>query len=1145
MKMPIVHTVHRGPLLILLWIAASLAITAHGTEYFVAFDGNDAADGTTESTAFATVQRGVNALQAGDTLTILPGEYVGSVFRDGIGGPDADTVIRAAIPGTVILRGDVPAPEFKPLDGFRFVYVADFKADEAVRGINEWDTLTILPNAVDYQSLEFVPGRFFYDAEAGKLYMSTPDLTPPSQRTYTVSVNKSHGIYLRNAERVIIDGLGVTGFSTDRLLPQRDGTYGAVWSIFLRDAKNSVVRNCRSWMNGQGIGLASIAEGTGDNLITHCVAWSNNSDYGNGDRGGFTIHGDRNGRRDSIRHCTSFLNQHGVNIYLTNNLQELNDETRNRLMHNVAWGNSVLDFKIKTGYTNSHTVEYCAGPGNWVGVGNRASHCLIGSEGSSYSDDNIVLANHKDLDWDLQFADPLNHDYRLQSDSVLRGTGPDSSDPGPYPYTGNVYFVAPTGNDRSAGQSVKTAWRTLNHALRSIRAGDTLYLEPGSYWVNDSFAFDGSADKPIVIRSRGAGEAEINGNFSMTGGFVEFERIQFLNTVQLFDASSVQFKSCRFLARGTQVMQMANSTGVSIVHCQFTGFGESAIELHSSQDLFVQGTVFNNVSAPAYRLTDDSSILYRDYNAYANAENVLYQNGTIHGVGATRPGNDYYSYAIPSNQAPRATTSAHGWKSGPWRPEMPEPSQPSVTRPVVYAAAPSSVNLEWWSSVPMEYTLTWGPVDAPGKQNTESVMAYSFASHSLIGLKPDTEYFVRLDSDKPFTVWGETRDSEATSLEFTFRTPASYARDAATFYVSPGGSDDADGLTPATAWRSLNTATGRLQPGDTLLLLDGKYVETVWLRVSGEEEKPITIASAPGAKVVLSGMDRTLGEAFILPTKSHVRIDGLYFTGFSTDAGALPWRGRIKRNAVINVYGGKDVHISRCFLSGRGQGTSSGLVQAMYTSDLLVENSVVVSNMSGAIAVTASPDTTIRNCVFLHPFISVFTEIMNEPDQLFTVENSIITDNLVIKRHAPLYGIGMAKSLRENNNCYFFRPPENEKTLFRFYGAKEYDRAAEVYGGVASGFPNRMFEEATTMTLAEYKERLNPKSTSIIANPEFAGGIGVSATNSKGGPVFIPDSLSTNPDLDFPDLFATNPIVTERGIGLNPAAFAGFHFTNN
>jgi len=85
-------------------------------EYFVNKQGADGNDGKSRGQAYATIQKGVDALAAGDTLTIGPGEYPEGVKRVKLGAADADTVIRAEIRGTALLRGDVAAPAFAKVD---------------------------------------------------------------------------------------------------------------------------------------------------------------------------------------------------------------------------------------------------------------------------------------------------------------------------------------------------------------------------------------------------------------------------------------------------------------------------------------------------------------------------------------------------------------------------------------------------------------------------------------------------------------------------------------------------------------------------------------------------------------------------------------------------------------------------------------------------------------------------------------------------------------------------------------------------------------------------------------------------------------------------------------------------------------------
>ena len=189
----------------LLVMVAAVQTPSQAAEYFVSTQGDDARDGKTMATAFGTIQKGLDALAPGDTLTIGPGEYRQTARRKGLGDQDHDTLIRAAVPGTVLLRGDVPAPVFTRVKGYHFVHVADFDGD--VQAVNEVDSLKILELTTSVEEVEFTPGSSFYDAQARKLYISPSDLQDASQHQYTVSVTPVDGLHLEAAVRVTVEGL--------------------------------------------------------------------------------------------------------------------------------------------------------------------------------------------------------------------------------------------------------------------------------------------------------------------------------------------------------------------------------------------------------------------------------------------------------------------------------------------------------------------------------------------------------------------------------------------------------------------------------------------------------------------------------------------------------------------------------------------------------------------------------------------------------------------------------------------------------------------------------------------------------------------------------------------------------------------------
>ena len=91
----------KGTVLLALCTLMFGAIQAESVEYFVGKNGNDTNSGWSREDAFLTIQKGINALKPGDTLTIGRGEYFENVASANLGNDSADTVIRAEIAGTL------------------------------------------------------------------------------------------------------------------------------------------------------------------------------------------------------------------------------------------------------------------------------------------------------------------------------------------------------------------------------------------------------------------------------------------------------------------------------------------------------------------------------------------------------------------------------------------------------------------------------------------------------------------------------------------------------------------------------------------------------------------------------------------------------------------------------------------------------------------------------------------------------------------------------------------------------------------------------------------------------------------------------------------------------------------------------------
>ncbi|MBC8009514.1 MAG: hypothetical protein H7067_05415, partial [Burkholderiales bacterium] len=110
---------------------------------------------------------------------------------------------------------------------------------------------------------------------------------------------------------------------------------------------------------------------------------------------------------------------------------------------------------------------------------------------------------------------------------------------------------------------------------------------------------------------------------------------------------------------------------------------------------------------------------------------------------------------------------------------------------------------------------------------------------------------------------------------------------AGTLHVSPEGDDSHDGKSTSKAFRTLQKAADRAEPGDTVLIGEGTYGDTgeakasgssiVTLSKFGRPDAWITFKAAPGARPVL----RPKGWGGITVTGAYYIIDGITVTGYN------------------------------------------------------------------------------------------------------------------------------------------------------------------------------------------------------------------------------------------------------------------------
>lgn len=1007
-------------LICLICLAGQLA----AAEYFVSPTGNDDQAGNSLETAFATIQRGVDALAAGDTLWIGPGEYRENVVIEGLGEAGVETRIAALLPHTVILRGDREAElTFQPVPGRRFVHVAD--SPDEVLSVHEVDTLSSLKPAVSISALEFGPGRYLYDAKAGKLYVSTTDFQPPGDHHFSLGTRRGSGVLVRDSDGVVLDGLVVRGFRTpvDKAVLTMP-----VSGFMIHQSKRCVVRHAIAFFNGSGMTIQNDESG-GHNVIADSRSYANRE-------GMVAYHPSGEVIRDSL----AFANDlYGARFYGTRRGEELC-----LFQRLIAWGHPGGDYWFKgwglSGETEFAKAEQCVAFRD-VHIAQYEHGVVGGRTRRGILPTTIDLPSKQDAflaEIDRLFADPLNGDFRPQATAEIQLAGEPGGFRGPYPLPDDVFYVSPDGDDANSGLAMDQAWRSLDHAVGQLRPGATLYLGPGDHELTAPIAV-----KNVSIRGRGLATPRITGSVAMRSPEdVSWERLRFAGQVHIVAGRNLSFSSCEFAGDGP--LRVEGTRDLLLQH----NLLEVPLHLLAAQSVSL---IANRFPARRSLVTDQQEALaHRSHNSFGDEE----------------------------------VMGPFGFAAGPYREWQQQTLR--LEGPEVHSVTDTTLNLEWWTSLPAEVELSWGTT--PDCPNRETLVQTAYYNHSLTGLKPDTRYYVKLrpvrlleDADPAHRYL--LPEAEATML--TIRTAGDADREPRDLYVAPDGDDLAAGTSRQAAWQTLQYAVDQLKAGDTLWLAEGTYSGTVYFRETGTPERPISLRALPGERVTIDGKGETLTVGFVLYGKHGYRFDRLYFNGF---AGIPDNRGGAECGALL-VRGGSDLQVTRCHFS---YGWGPGMV-AEGCPDILVEDCVFMHSMSST-SFTRCPGLEVHHNVFISPLIHHLM-IGNREGETASVTHNIFGENTRGKVHIPFTGIGPAQA----NNCFYTRWPTEERPVIMGYRG----------GGV---------------TLPEY-QALAGDHGSISLDPYLAGIKGFKQGWMQGN------------RSDFDKLFASHPEVVRRGIGLRPASF--------
>lgn len=105
--------------------------------------------------------------------------------------------------------------------------------------------------------------------------------------------------------------------------------------------------------------------------------------------------------------------------------------------------------------------------------------------------------------------------------------------------TGNIYYIAPNGNDHSSG-TLEAPWRTFDKAASEVKPGDTVFVRGGIYHESAKFTTSGTSTLPIkilafppekpIIDGYGTIPGEGSALFSLKGDYIYASGIEVRNS---------------------------------------------------------------------------------------------------------------------------------------------------------------------------------------------------------------------------------------------------------------------------------------------------------------------------------------------------------------------------------------------------------------------------------------------------------------------------------------------------------------------------------------------------------------------------------------------------------------------------------------
>jgi len=425
--------------------------------------------------------------------------------------------------------------------------------------------------------------------------------------------------------------------------------------------------------------------------------------------------------------------------------------------------------------------------GFWAASGNIAAHNNMWNVSNPYTGG--ITDSAGGISVDPEFTNPAVDDYRLQQSSLCIDAGMDlgysyeglSPDMGALETTSGprVYHVATDGNDDNNGLTAGTAWASIDN-------GDLKsLLVPGDTVLIHAGVYVVTA----TLRFTTNGMATLPIVYTSAGdGDVIVDGDNIDKILLEIVGNHTVINDLEFTDTRKECLKVT-ADSCFINSCYIHDVGDDGILMTGSYNM-VYGNIIANTGKDGLENDGDENLFYHN-TVYNAAERGIHYKGGVHS------GRIFNNICVNCDEAISGTSDVI-----------------------------AGFNLVWLST--QDYTN--GISDSAGGISADPLFADTAAGDfNLLTGSPAID--AGLDLGYLFEGFGP--DMGALEVPFT----------ANVYYVKPMGNDDDDGLTPATAWKSIDNGDlkGLLSPGDTVKVLPAVYNidSTLFLLSSGTAEMPI------------------------------------------------------------------------------------------------------------------------------------------------------------------------------------------------------------------------------------------------------------------------------------------------------------------